>query len=150
MTRRLYDYEQEQITKAQYRDGLKAWIQSQDWDDFITITFRKEIRDRVFSIKRASAGLLNATWVSRALLVAEKGNLTPSACHVHGLVAYHDDCFSKYEHRTAAWSNLFNACGRSRIEPIVTKAAVASYCSKYITKDQDFEWNFYGCGYYGS
>lgn len=149
MTRRLYDEEQDEAFKHHYRQDLANWIQSQTWDDFFTVTYKRSIRDRYRSIERAKAVLQSATWVSRAFYAAEKGNLTPNACHIHGLVTYHDDCFSKSEHRFAAWSNLYHSCGRSRIEPVITKAAVAEYCSKYVLKDANFEWDFAGCGYHG-
>lgn len=56
--------------------------------------------------------------------------------HIHALWANCDEVFRK-----GVWLKWFGKYGRARIEPCRSRADVAGYCAKYITKSTAW-WNF--------
>lgn len=55
--------------------------------------------------------------------------------HIHALWA---DCEGVF--RKKIWEAWFTRYGRNRVEPVLSKADVADYCSKYVTKEGAW-WN---------
>lgn len=130
---------------TQFKQDVKcewfAWLKTFEWNCWATFTFRKGIFDEMKALD-----MFEKFWHPRCIgyfAVAERFKFNPSV-HIHALLMY-QGC------RKKAWAEWLHRFGRNRIEPIweipnlsdeLKYAGVASYCSKYITKDMA-DYRFY-------
>jgi len=126
-------YEEHREDRHELRTALATWLETFNWDLFITITFADPrpphnalttIRGIRNVIRRYSGGLLflgTELHINRTL-------------HVHGLL----ECrlwSDKHVLSGLLWREFFNRYGRSDVSEVQSGAAVADYVSKYVTKD---------------
>lgn len=122
------DYE---ATQA-FRTALPEWLQTFNWDLFITITFAtpRPPHNAITTlggiarvIRRYSGGLLflgTELHVNRTM-------------HVHGLLECHL-WSNKHVLSGLLWREFFNRYGRSDVSEVQSREAVTDYVSKYVTK----------------
>jgi len=119
------------------RHALSEWLQVFPWVYFLTVTFRwwarpEQAQQHFEYIRRALAW----SHPERLFLGAElhiKGDL-----HVHGLLGFGPGAYVAgfgYPRATDIWTPLFERFGRSKVEAVRDKSAVAAYCTKYVTKE---------------
>lgn len=123
------------------REAYSQWLQSLDWDYFLTVTFRKPRVDGI----RANDVVWDCIWnmnIERAFLTAESFKSSKEV-HVHGLIAGHPGMPYQTWLPWAMWERLYKIHGRSRVEGIGNPGQVANYCSKYVVKGLA-NYGFYG------
>jgi hypothetical protein len=126
-------------TRCAYSD----YLQSYNWDYFLTATFRGSWRDSL----KASDAVWEALYgcnAQRAFLAVEKHRYPNWNCHVHGLVSgyspgWEPPMLLPWE----IWQTLFQRFGRSQVSAVRSIEDVASYCSKYVVKRMS-HYGFYG------
>lgn len=131
------------------KESYAEFIQSFEWDYFITVTFKKPRKDKLYAIKKVWDTLYWSCHIDRAFIVAEnfKGQ---DECHIHGLIFSdiypYSGRHSMYvgKQPSEVWRILFENHGRSKVEAINKKNNVAAYCAKYIMKEDDAEYEILG------
>jgi len=117
--------------ESEVRDAFGEWLQTFNWEYFITITFREPrlphhalstVREAGKLIRRHASGLLflgTELHDSRTL-------------HMHGLL----ETGGRPNEFLASvlWRQLFERFGRSQVRPVQSREAVSNYVSKYVTK----------------
>jgi hypothetical protein len=113
----------------------RDWLSGQEWDDFITVTYRapRAVRSDGGDLSRVLRTIRRYVPQSRVFLAGEAhvdGNL-----HVHGIVQSSGRTVSMARaSRTGLWRDLFKAYGRSEVRPVRESEDVLNYCTKYVTK----------------
>jgi len=125
------------------RETTVDFLKSQLWDDFLTITYRRERRDTTYALNDAWRTLHNQCGVVKAFLVSERYTLGLGV-HLHGIIEYSPLYKALDAHRRRTWATLFNDYGRTQVAPLVNYGGVSAYCAKYLTKDRGQDYNFYG------
>lgn len=121
---------QMQLDKLQ----MVQWVHSlAPWQVIAHLTFRWEVS--LDSARRLYERFMRKKLASLSYFYAEEQNPSRDGYHVHALWA---DCKGLY--RKEAWHSWFHRFGRARIEPVRSEGDVASYCSKYVTKEGAW-WN---------
>lgn len=122
---------------TEYKQELANWLQSYQWDYFITVTPRFPRKDAIAFMRDVWAEVDFST--DRAFLACEPFK-THYDLHVHGLLFGAD--------LSLPWvvqSDLNHRFGRSRCELARSQSQVSIYCSNYVTKDHRSDnWNFFG------
>ena len=90
----------------------------------------------IWSAQKSFERFMHRTIPDVSYFYAVEQNPSRDGHHVHALWADCDEVF-----RRDVWSKWFDRYGRSRIEPCRSRADVAGYCSKYVTKETAW-WNF--------
>jgi hypothetical protein len=125
---------------------LSDWIQSYQWDYFVTVTPRRPRRDSIAFLRDLSYNLKKGpSNCKRAFLAAEPFRFQHNL-HVHGLVALGNE--NVYYGYSQPWQFEFDfrrQFGISRVEKIRGRHQVAEYCAKYVTKWGDGDnWDILG------
>ena len=123
------------------RQDYAEWLQSYNWDYFLTSTFRQPRKEPYYALQSCWHVLQN-DFVARAFLVAEphqSGDL-----HIHGLAAgtgggWRPGIALPWD----IWSSLFKRFGRAKVEACNTQEAVTGYCAKYLLKQQSRVCDYY-------
>lgn len=107
-----------------------AWIESlAPWEVMATMTFRWE--SSVWSAMRAFRKTMARRLPGVSYYAVTERNPSRDGYHLHSLWA---DCRSVS--RKEEWRHWFTTYGRALIEPVRKAADVASYASKYLTKEE--------------
>ena len=112
---------------ADWVDGLKPW------EVLAHMTFVWECS--MDSAMKCFEKFMRRELPTCSYFYALEANPSRRGYHVHAL--FSDTMGVK---RQAVWAKWFEKYGRNRIEPIRSKSDVASYCSKYVTKEGAW-WN---------
>ena len=123
-------FRQELGSSHEWQTALAEWLAGQEWDYFLTVTFRTPFaRHQATTALRGLRKTLARCYTERAFLAAEHHVSTD--IHLHGLW--------KGEERTISardmWFPLFRRFGRSTVSPVRSQEAVARYTAKYVTKE---------------
>jgi len=137
-------FEQDSINSTQARDAYARYLQSFNWDYFLTVTFRKDFRDGIKALDYVWDTLHYDCFAKRAFLSSEKHRYPSRDVHIHGLISDYDGSWRPnmclpWE----MWSIMFKRFGRSRVEAISRSEQVTAYCSKYVSKRLS-EYGFFG------
>lgn len=125
------------------RTAYADYLQSQNWDNFITVTFRRDWRDTI-KASEAVWGALHRCHVQKAFLAVERHRYPNWSCHVHGLISgYEGGWYPQMLLPWEIWQTLFSRFGRSQVEAVRSSEDVAIYCSKYVIKRMS-NYGFYG------
>lgn len=127
--------------QVEARDSLSSYLQSRDWDYFITVTTRKPWHDAIALNREAYSKLNGITAIERAFLCTEPYYVR-SGVHLHGLVKA-DKKYVEFIPTQRIWQGLFTRFGRSKVELVHNLEQVTGYCSKYVTKSQG-DYYFWG------
>jgi len=126
-------YERSREQSKSVREALGEWLQTFNWDLFITITFTDPrpphnalttIRGIRNVIRRYSSGLLflgTELHINRTL-------------HVHGILEARLWA-DKHVLANVLWREFYGRYGRSSVSKVQSREAVADYVSKYVTKE---------------
>ena len=126
--RLLCDRSEVQLQKQLDAAQLVNWVHRlAPWEVICHLTFRWEAS--LESSRRCYEKYMRRRFARVSYFYAVEENPSRDGHHVHALWA---DCRSVF--RKEAWHAWFKQYGRARIEPVRCKADVASYCSKYVTK----------------
>lgn len=110
------------------------WIQNlAPWRVMATFTFRWEVG--IFSAQRCFEKTMRRRLPGVSYYEAIEANPSRDGYHVHSLWADCETVFRKQE-----WANWLKRYGRSRIEPVRSRADVSDYASKYLVKGDSW-WN---------
>jgi len=104
------------------------------WDVIAHLTFRWEAS--IPSTQRCFEKFMRLKLPGVSYFYAIEQNPNRLGNHVHCLMAN-----TAGMSRQKAWDAWFKKYGRNRIEPVKNSDDVASYCSKYVTKELDTWWN---------
>lgn len=132
----------------EYATALSEWLQSTPWDYFITVTTRKQRTDSIALIRDIKEEIQKDNQTCKMFLACEPHRLNRNL-HAHGLVLTgnrrnKDGSIFGLDPSYALWNDLFHRFGRSRVELVRSKADVAAYCTKYVTKLTDGDnWDYY-------
>lgn len=126
---------------AQVRLQLSEFLSRYDWDYFFTVTCRVERHDALALLRDVSNELPNS-FNSRAFIVIEP-HKTSTGLHAHGIYG----CEFPKPDLTWQWRAFFHRFGRSKVERINSKAEVYWYLSKYLAKDERWEYEYWGNGW---
>ena len=118
------------FVRQQYSD----WLQSYNWDYFLTVTFRKPRFDAYYALKDVWHCLQDQN-AAVAFLVAEPHRYAHNL-HIHGLASSKAGWDPAMTLPWETWGSLFKRFGRSKVEPVNEPGAVAGYCTKYVMKSQ--------------
>jgi hypothetical protein len=123
------------------REAYAEWLQSYDWDYFLTVTFRKPRKDPYYALQSVWHELKQYD-VARSFLVAEPHQ--SGDVHVHGLASGRG---AGWQPGIALpwqiWDGLFKRFGRATVEAANSQEAVTGYCAKYILKQQSRVCDYY-------
>jgi len=131
---------------SEVTEALGKWLQTYNWDYFLTITPKRERRDPLAFMRDVwediapSPGWSADSHVKRSFLACEPFFLGHNL-HVHGLIAGDSDI------KLPWWFNEgFNSrFGRSRVQLCRSQADVSAYCAKYVSKFMGGEnYDFFG------
>jgi len=129
------------VRPYEVRDGYAAFIRQFQWDAFYTITCRKPRRDTIAFVRDVREKLFNANPQTRSFIAIEPHRT--GMLHAHGLVHWHDALEKEYV-RTYFNKRARQLFGFSRFSQIRSNNAVNNYCAKYVTKNDDYEYDFFG------
>ncbi len=121
--------------KQQIKAAWGAWLTAQQWDAFITVTFRSPRKAaHALSTLNGIQKVIERTEIPDGLFLGTEPHLS-TAIHAHGLIRWQGHSFISHALlRTITWRNLFKAFGRSQVvEPRII-GGVAGYVSKYVLK----------------
>ena len=126
------------------KDSLASWLQTFNWDYFITVTFRYPVPPYrgmhvLNDLYRALSRVIPSP-LGRLFLGTEQHVL--KNLHVHGLWSSfwrtgpgaEDPPLISAVMIQEMWKICFKRFGRTAISPVKNKEAVAKYCTKYVTK----------------
>lgn len=114
------------------------WLSTQDWDWFLTVTFREPLpAHRQEGAVNAVGALLRRSFMPERLFLGAEPHLSTSM-HLHGLYKSSGNDLVKRFEPTAMWRALYKTFGRSRIESPRGALAVNTYVAKYCVKDQGY------------
>lgn len=122
------------------RQAYAEWLQSYNWDYFLTSTFKRPRKEPYYATQAVWATLQEHN-AGRAFLVAEpfqSGDL-----HVHGVVAGYPPPSEGMDLPWEVWGHLFHKFGRAKVEACNSQEAVSLYCAKYILKQQSRVCDYY-------
>jgi hypothetical protein len=123
------------------RQEYADFLQGYQWDYFVTSTFRKPRKEPYYALQSVWHGLEDYH-VARAFLACEPHQ--SGDVHIHGLVAGGGaGWYPEIKLPWDIWGGLFKRFGRARVEACNDAAAVASYCAKYLLKQQDRTCDYY-------
>jgi len=128
------------FSRAQIRQAYAEHLQQYPWDYFITQTFRHNVRDGLRASQSFWDILEGKFAATRAFVAVERHKL--DGIHLHALTRH---CFDRINER-ALWKYLFKAEGRSKVEipRYHSQALVTWYCSKYVVKEGDYDFHYFG------
>lgn len=123
------------------REAYADWLQSYNWDYFLTATFREPRKEPYYALRSVWHELTKYN-VARSFLVAEpfqSGDL-----HVHGVVAGRGPgWYPELSLPWDIWTGLFKRFGRAKVEACNSQEAVTGYCAKYLLKRQSQVCDYY-------
>lgn len=127
---------------AEARTALQAFLISYSWDSLVTATFARKVYHPRQALSLV-APRLHLPALGRAFLAAERFYL--GGYHVHGLVAWRGDTTGRpdgdsWAHAAASLRKL----GWSRTEGLRNIGGASGYCAKYLTKESELDYDFYG------
>lgn len=115
------------------REQYAKWLGSIAWHYFFTGTFREDYS--IDGTRRAGSRFFSSfPGLDLCVLFIESGSLY-GKIHLHGLVRFN----SPIPSAGLIWQHWFKKYGRCRVEAPKNEKSVASYCSKYVTKQQKDE-----------
>lgn len=124
---------------AELKLSWADWLNSQPWHYFLTITCRDPLpTHRADSVLNAIGKTLCATHKPEMVFLGAEPHLS-RLMHFHGL--YRSTVTREQPEwwwklcATDIWASLFSTFGRSSVDLIKCRAAVAEYVSKYCVKD---------------
>jgi hypothetical protein len=123
------------------RQEYAGWLQSYNWDDFLTVTFRKPRIEPYYALQSVWHALQGYN-VARSFLVAEPHQ--SGELHIHGLAsgpgpAWRPGIALPWD----IWGGLFKRFGRAKVEACNSQGAVSMYCAKYLLKQQSRVCDYY-------
>ncbi|MBA7548535.1 hypothetical protein ES705_40996 [subsurface metagenome] len=121
-------------------DAYAEYLQTFSWDYYSTVTFRRLRRDPLAAAAKVWAVLDGKFEATRAFIAVEKHVL--DGVHLHLLHQHYHEIGSQAVLAYSMWLYLFKAFGRSSVEQIRGFGDVSSYCSKYVVKEEQY--NFFG------
>lgn len=129
----MHDYglrRQEPPSQAALRAAFADWLQTFDWDYFLTVTFR----DPVPPYKAESS--LSWVWktlrpLNPSLTFLASEEHASRYLHVHGLLAEGLSDLGPLPY----WQRLLKQHGRSGVSAIRSRKEVSEYVAKYLTKE---------------
>lgn len=123
------------------RHEYSEWIQQYHWDYFLTSTFRATRKDPYYALKYVWKEC-EKSYARRGFLVSEP--FQSGDVHIHGLVSgWGAGWKPEIELPWELWSRLFKRFGRATVGECNNRGAVASYCSKYLLKQQSRVCDYY-------
>lgn len=124
------------------RASLTAFLQGYSWDAFITSTFSRPVRHSRQALEIVSQRIPIGNF-GRAFLAAERFYL--GGYHVHGLAAFRDSTTGRpaVGALNTAMVNL-ERLGWARSGGLRNIGGAAGYCAKYLTKQNEIDYDFYG------
>lgn len=134
--------EQNDTLPAAARTALTSFLESYSWDAFITATFSHQVRHARQALEIVAPRLPIGAF-GRAFLAAERFYL--GGYHVHGLAAFRSDTLGRsspgaIDNAAARLARL----GWSRVGGLRDIGDASGYCAKYITKQGEIDYDFYG------
>ncbi len=125
---------------GEIQEAYAEYLQTFSWDFYSTVTFRKLRRDPLAAAAAVYAVLDGKFLATRAFIAVERHVLDGVHCHLlhqH----YHEAGFQAVK-AYSIWLYLFKAFGRTTVEVIRSSGDVSTYCSKYVSKGEQF--NLFG------
>ena len=121
--------------KAELKAAWGAWLTEQEWDAFITVTFRSPRKAaHALSTLNGIQRVIERTEHPDGLFLGTEPHLSNSI-HVHGLIRWMEQPYvTKQTLQRITWRNLFKAFGRSQVAVPRIIGGVAGYVSKYVLK----------------
>lgn len=124
------------------RTALQGFLCTYPWDSLITATFARKVYHPRQALSLV-APRLHLPALGRAFLAAERFYL--GGYHVHGLVAWRGDSDGRpdgysWSHAAASLRRL----GWSDARGLACLGGAAGYCAKYLTKESELDYDFYG------
>jgi hypothetical protein len=123
------------------REQYAGWLQEYNWDDFLTVTFRKPRAEPYYALQSVWHALRPYN-VARSFLVAEPHQ--SGELHIHGLAAGPGPGWKP--ELALPWDifdGLFKRFGRTKVEACNSQGAVSTYCAKYLLKQQSRVCDYY-------
>ncbi len=121
-------------------DAYAEYLQTFSWDYYSTVTFRRLRRDTLAAAAAVWAVLDGKFLATRAFIAVERHYL--DGVHLHLLHQHYHDLGLNAVKAYSMWLYLYKAFGRSSVEQIRGPGDVSSYCSKYVVKEEQY--NFFG------
>ncbi len=121
-------------------EAYAEYLQSFSWDFYSTVTFRRLRRDPLAAAAVVWACLYGKFLATRAFVAAERHAL--DGIHLHLLHQHYHEMGRQGVKSYSIWLYLFKAFGRTTVEAIKSPEQVSSYCSKYVSKGEQF--NLFG------
>ena len=124
------------------QETYSDWLQTYNWDYFFTATFRSPRREPYYVQKHVWAELQKHE-VARAFMGVEP--FASGDLHIHGIMSGRGGGFEpEIALPWEIWRGLFDRFGRAKVEACNSRAAVSTYCAKYIMKAQHIVSDHYG------
>ncbi|MBA7537130.1 hypothetical protein ES705_29397 [subsurface metagenome] len=121
-------------------DAYAEYLQTFSWDYYSTVTFRRLRRDPLAAAAKVWSILDGKFAATRAFIAVEKHVLDGVHCHL--LHQHYHEIGSQAVLAYSMWLYLFKAFGRTTVEAIKSSEQVSTYCSKYVSKGEQF--NLFG------
>ncbi|MBA7552048.1 hypothetical protein ES705_44601 [subsurface metagenome] len=121
-------------------DAYAEYLQTFSWDYYSTVTFRRLRRDPLAAAAAVWAVLDGKFSASRAFIAVELHVL--DGVHLHLLHQHYHELGLQAVRAYSMWLYLFKSFGRTTVEAIRSSGDVSTYCSKYVSKGEQF--NLFG------
>lgn len=120
------------MNEKSHQETLSDWLQTLNWTDFLTVTFRSPRHDSIAAIRDVGAWLTDPYfgWYERAFLTAEPHRWSHNL-HIHALASECNGTDSQVQ------ANLRKRFGFSTVSVVRHTNLVSEYCSKYASKWSD-------------
>ncbi|MBA7537139.1 hypothetical protein ES705_29406 [subsurface metagenome] len=125
---------------GEIQEAYAEYLQTFSWDYYSTVTFRKLRRDSLAAAAKVWAVLDGKFSASRAFIAVERHVL--DGVHLHLLHQHYHELGLQSVRAYSMWLYLFKAFGRTTVEAIRSPEQVSTYCSKYVSKGEQF--NLFG------
>ena len=126
------------VKESPLGEELSTWLQSYPWDYFFTITNRRPRRDAI-AFMRDIERTTGDDCYARMFIACEPHKFNHNL-HAHGILSLSEPASlpwrgANYRPTTGEfWDEWYHRFGRTRVEPVLSRADVTNYCVKYVTK----------------
>ncbi|MBA7553336.1 hypothetical protein ES705_45926 [subsurface metagenome] len=125
---------------GEIQEAYAEYLQTFSWDYYSTVTFRRLRRDSLAAAAAVWAVLDGKFLATRAFIAVERHVLDGVHCHL--LHQHYHELGLNAVKAYSMWLYLFKAFGRTTVEDIRSPGDVSTYCSKYVSKGEQF--NLFG------